>query len=306
MFRLISNNVSASKIAAFLNEKLHGEEFQICKPCSFIKLSENCVTYATNQKNTERIIKKVKKSKIKNLLVICPLEMKGKNLPFTAVFSLNPRLGFIKIIRRFFVREIPPKISSKAIIEKEAKIGSNVSIGSCSYVGQDVTIGDSTIIGKNVVINGKVNIGKHCLIKDNTTIGSEGFSFEYDEDDIPIHFPQMGKILIGNHVWIGSNSTIERPALDETIIEDHVKIDDLVHISHNCLIGEKTLIIAGSILSGGVKVGKKCWISPNSTILQKVSVGEHAVIGIGAVVTKDVPPNSVVAGNPARLIKKKT
>ena len=95
---------------------------------------------------------------------------------------------------------------------------------------------------------------------------------------------------------MGSNNTIARGTINNTIIEDHVKIDDNVHIAHNCCISKNTIITACVEISGSVKVGKNCWIGPNSSIIQKINIGNNCTIGIGAILTKDVKDNSKIMG----------
>jgi UDP-3-O-[3-hydroxymyristoyl] glucosamine N-acyltransferase len=297
VYILKPNKIYASEIAEFLNSRLVGEDFIVTTPCSLANMKKDCVTYVKNRDYLE----KLRAGDSGHVLAIMPEESTGKQDGVSIILSKTPRLDFIKVIQEFFIDEMKHEISGRAIIEKGAILGKNVAIGANSLIGSEVKIMDNTIIGTNVVIQGKVDIGKNCVIKDNSTIGSEGFGFEYDED-IPLHFPQIGKITIGNNVWIGSNSTIERPALDETILEDHVKVDDLVQIGHHCVVGEGSLITAGTILCGGVKIGKKCWISPNVTIIQRVKVGDGALVGMGSVVLKDVEPGTVIAGNPAKFI----
>jgi UDP-3-O-[3-hydroxymyristoyl] glucosamine N-acyltransferase len=292
MYVLKPNKIYASEIAEFLNSKLVGKDFIVTGPSSLENIKENTVVYAKENYTLPKGIKSV--------VVICKMPVKGN---VAHIKSENPRLDFIRTVSEFFVDEGKHIIDKRAVIEDGAVIGHNVAVGVNAYIGSEVRLGDNTIVGKNVVISGQVDIGKNCVIKDNATIGSEGFGFEYDDDDIPQHFPQIGKIIIGSNVWVGSNSTIERPAMDATIIEDHVKIDDLVQIGHNCVVGKGSLITAGTILCGGVKIGKKCWISPNVTIIQKTNVGDGALVGMGAVVIRDVKTYTVVAGNPARLIR---
>ncbi|HIJ65900.1 MAG TPA: UDP-3-O-(3-hydroxymyristoyl)glucosamine N-acyltransferase, partial [Candidatus Hydrogenedentes bacterium] len=131
-----------------------------------------------------------------------------------------------------------------------------------------------------------------------------GFSFVFDENALH-HFPQIGRIVIGNHVWIGSNVCIERAALDETRIDDHCKIDDLVQIGHNANIHEACQITAGVIICGRVVLEPGCWVAPNAVIDNGVRVGHDALIGTGSVIRKDVEPNTVVAGVPGRVLRKR-
>jgi UDP-3-O-[3-hydroxymyristoyl] glucosamine N-acyltransferase len=153
------------------------------------------------------------------------------------------------------------------------------------------------------VIADDVKIGRHCLIRSNSVIGEEGFGFEYEEDGTPIRIPHLGSVEIGDFVEIGNFTAIARGTLKNTIIHSHVKIDNLVHIAHNCIIGEKSMVIACAEVSGSSIVGKKCWLGAGCSTMQKIKIGDNCLIGIGAVVLKDVLPGAVMAGNPAKLIR---
>ena len=142
--------------------------------------------------------------------------------------------------------------------------------------------------------------GKGLVVGRNTVIGREGFGFAKDGDKW-IRMPHQGKVIIGDNVEIGSNCTIDRGCLDNTVIGNGVKIDNLCHIAHSCKIGDNTIITAGVIFSGSVTVGKNVWIAPNSTIRTRVTIGDNAFIGIGSNVVKDVPEGTTVYGNPARV-----
>ena len=149
-----------------------------------------------------------------------------------------------------------------------------------------------------------MKVGKNCVIKDNTVIGSEGFGFEYDEKGIPMHFPQIGEVVIGDNVWIGSNTTIERGTFEKTVIGNNILIEDVVQIGHNCIIGNNTFISGGVIICGSVIVGKNCWLAPNSVIREGIQIGDRGFVGLGAVVVKDVPEGDIVVGNPAKKFEK--
>ena len=101
-------------------------------------------------------------------------------------------------------------------------------------------------------------------------------------------------MVIGDRVEIGAKCTVARGAIDDTIVSNDVKIDDQVHVAHNCFIGDKTIITACAELSGGVKVGKSCWLGPNSSIIEKVKLGDNAFVGIGVVVDRDLGEKSTV------------
>lgn len=155
-------------------------------------------------------------------------------------------------------------------------------------------------IGKNTVIHDCVEIEHSVVIGDNCTIGGEGFGYV---DGERIH--HRGKVIIKSGTHIGNNVCIDRGVIDNTEIGENVRIDNLVHIAHGAKIGEESYIVANSTVCGSVVLGRGVWVAPNSVINQKLTVGDYAVIGSGAVVVKDVKANTTVAGVPAKEIKKK-
>ena len=196
-------------------------------------------------------------------------------------------------------------VSKNAEVHPKAEIGEDAHIGPFCFIGPNVKIGDRTKILSNTVIYGDTVIGSDCVISSNTTIGSEGFGFSFTGEDF-VHFAHLGSIIIGNGVWIGSNCTIEQAQLDETLIGDHVKIDDLVHIAHNSIIGKFSQITGGTVISGRAKIGEGCWISPNSTIDNGCEIGDNCIVGIACLVRKNFPKNSVIVGNPGKILRKNT
>ena len=237
-----------------------------------------------------------------NIVLISTNDVKKKtNIPI--IYSKNPRLDFQRVVMEFFSdEEFTSGIHSSAIVESNVKIGENVYVGPNCYIAKDVIIGDNTKILSNTVIFGVTEIGKNCVISSNCTIGSEGFSFSYDEKEF-VHFNHIGGISIGNNVWIGSNCTVEKSQLDQTIIEDHVKIDDLVHISHNTVIRKSSQITVGAIICGRAKIGEDCWIAPNAVIDTGCEIGNNCFVGISSVVRNDFPDNCVMVGTPAKLLR---
>ena len=213
-----------------------------------------------------------------------------------AFVSENPRLDFIRalsaISRLIGFKDSPGPHS----IEPSATIG----VG--CFVDAGVSIGENTILEPNVSIFRNTRIGANCIIRAGATIGSSGFGFEREDDGTPITFPHLGGVVIGDNVEVGACSCIARGTLGDTLIKDSVKIDNLVHIAHNCVINNNAFIIACAEISGGVEVEKNAWIAPNSSVNQKITVGANSLVGLGAVVVKDVAPGSVVAGNPARIL----
>ncbi len=209
----------------------------------------------------------------------------------------NPRLLFIKLLV-FLDEEIGFSTwDQPSVIDPSAQLGQNVVIES------GCEIGANTIIEPNVVIHAGTRIGSHSRIRSCSSIGGDGFGFERLEDGTPLRFPHLGGVTIGNYVEVGSCTAIARGTLSDTLIEDNVKIDNLVHIAHNCTIKNGAFIIACAEISGGVVVGKNAWVAPNSCTHQKIAIGDNALVGLGAVVTKNVPADTVYAGNPAKKIR---
>lgn len=150
----------------------------------------------------------------------------------------------------------------------------------------------------------KIIKGKNVQIGDNCSIGNDGFQYIKDVDGGLIKFPHFGNVILEDDVEIANNTCIDRGALSNTIIRKGVKIDNLVHIAHNVEIGENTQVIALSMIAGSVKIGKDCWISPSSCIKNQLTIGDNVLIGMGAVVISDVESDSVMVGNPAKLLRK--
>jgi UDP-3-O-[3-hydroxymyristoyl] glucosamine N-acyltransferase len=205
-------------------------------------------------------------------------------------------------MKNFFQRPLAKGISATAYI------GSNVTLGEDLYIGHHVVIEDDCVIGNrsridhNTVIRSKTVIGNDVVIGCNTSIGSDGFGYEKNEDSIQELIPHIGNVYIEDYVEIGDNVTIDKAVLGSTIIGSHSKVDNQTYIAHGVRIGKNCLLIGGSVVSGSAVISDDVWISPNATLINKVHVGEKAMIGIGAVVLKNVDSETVVAGNPARPI----
>jgi UDP-3-O-[3-hydroxymyristoyl] glucosamine N-acyltransferase len=241
----------------------------------------------------------------------------------------QPRLTFARAAK--MLRGRPPRrgIHSSVIVSPSAKIGNNVAIGAGAILGEHVSIGDETTIGAGSVIGDDVGIavtiGNHCRIDANVTIypgtslgdrvivqagavlGSEGFGYIRDEQTGRYEqSPQIGRLVIEDDVEIGANSTIDRGALDETRIRRGSKIDNLVHIGHNCQIGENVIIAAQTGLSGSVT------IEDNVIMGGQVGIGDHARVEAGAMIGGQggILPKKVLRGKgvvfwgtPARPVK---
>ena len=186
----------------------------------------------------------------------------------------------------------------------ESQIHESARIHPSAVVERGCVIGSNVIVEPNVTIHSGTRIGSNSRIRSNSSIGGDGFGFERLDGNTSIRFPHLAGVLIGKSVEIGACTCIARGTLADTKIYDYAKIDNLVHIAHNCHIRSGAYVIAGAEVSGGVVVGENSWISPNACVLQKVKIGANSLVGLGAVVTKNVEDGVIVAGNPAKMLRK--
>lgn len=218
---------------------------------------------------------------------------------------VNPRRGFLKVLQQFFVSETTMGVvNQSAQIDNDVKynpkmvnIGPNVVIESGSEIGDFVSIGANTVIKSNTIIENNCKIGSNC------TIGGVGFGYELNEENSYELMPHIGNVHIGENVEIGNNVCIDRAVMGSTILSENVKVDNLVHIAHGVHVGRNSLIIANAMIAGSVEVGENVWISPSASIRQKLQVESDSLVGMGAVVVKNVTKSSIVAGNPAKPFK---
>ena len=169
-------------------------------------------------------------------------------------------------------------IRAHSIIGDNCLLGKNIQIGSNVSIGNNVVIGSNTIINANVTIENNVQIGKNCIFFSGSRIGTDGFGYAPDDDGSWSKIPQRGSVVIEDNVHIGANTTIDCGTIDNTIIRAGVKIDNLVHIAHNCEIGENTIIAAMAGFAGSSKIGKNCMIGGGARIGPNISIADKTVI----------------------------
>ncbi|HEX19954.1 MAG TPA: UDP-3-O-(3-hydroxymyristoyl)glucosamine N-acyltransferase [Acidiferrobacteraceae bacterium] len=205
-----------------------------------------------------------------------------------ALIMDNPRLGFAIIAQLLSpIQDIIKGIHPSACIDEAATIDPDVSIGPQCVIGPHVRIGSGCIIYPNVTIQAGVQVGQECVIHAGVVIGADGFGFTKDQDQW-VKVPQLGTVVIGNQVEIGANTTIDRGALENTIIEDGVKLDNLVQIAHNVHIGENTAIAACTGIAGSTSIGKRCTVGGQATILGHLQIVDDVHITASSLVTGSI------------------
>jgi len=178
-------------------------------------------------------------------------------------------------------------IGANAVIESGVELADNVVIGAGCFIGKNASIGANTKLWANVSIYHEVVIGSDCLIQANTVIGSDGFGYANDKGEW-IKIPQLGTVRVGNRVEIGSCTTIDRGALDDTVIEDNVIIDNQMQIAHNVHIGYGTAMAGGTIVAGSTKIGKYCIIGGASVINGHIEITDGVTITGMAMVMRSI------------------
>ncbi|MBL4764333.1 MAG: UDP-3-O-(3-hydroxymyristoyl)glucosamine N-acyltransferase [Colwellia sp.] len=192
-------------------------------------------------------------------------------------------------------------IGANSVIESGVHLADNVSIGAGCFIGENVSIGKGTTLWSNISIYHRVVIGQACLIQANTVIGSDGFGYAPVNTQYKWHkIPQLGSVIIGDHVEIGASTTIDRGALENTLIKDGVILDNQIQIAHNVIIGENTAMAACSVIAGSTVIGKNCTIAGLVGINGHINITDNCIFTGMAMVTKDITNSGVYSsGMPA-------
>jgi UDP-3-O-[3-hydroxymyristoyl] glucosamine N-acyltransferase len=213
-------------------------------------------------------------------------------------------------------------IHSSAVIETTAKIGSDVFIGPYAYIGENciigdgcsiyphVYIGDNTKIGNNCILNPGVKIyhdcliGEGCIIHAGSVIGSDGFGFAPQSDTEFMKIPQLGNVILEDHVEVGANVAIDRATIGSTIIRKGVKLDNLIQIGHNVEVGENSVMAGQTGIAGSTKIGKNCMFGGQVGIAGHLKIANGTKIGAQGGVLGDIKEeNTIILGSPAIEIK---
>ncbi|WP_417658446.1 UDP-3-O-(3-hydroxymyristoyl)glucosamine N-acyltransferase [Pseudidiomarina sp.] len=190
-------------------------------------------------------------------------------------------------------------IGANAVIAEQVELADNVTVGVGCYIGPNTRIGVGTQLWQHVVIYHNCVIGENCLVHAGTVIGADGFGWA-NEGGKWIKIPQLGRVVIGNRVDIGASTTIDRGALDDTIISDGVIIDNQCQIAHNVFIDEDTAIAGCTVLAGSCRIGKRCLIGGATAINGHISVCDDVQIsGFSMVIKEITEPGAYASGIPA-------
>lgn len=254
--------------------------------------------------------------------LIVPLEWPSPSYR-TVIRVPDPRNAFARALSRFYpTAELKPGIHATAVVGKDVEMGALVyigphavvgdgarigvasSIGAGCFVGKRVSLGEGCILHPNVTVYENVDIGRGSILHSGCVIGADGFGYVMEHERWH-KFPQVGRVEIGAFVEIGANSCVDRAALGVTSIGEGTKLDNMVHVGHNCRIGRHVVVAAQTGFSGGVVVEDYAVIGGQVGIGDKARIGSGAVLGsgCGVLTSKIVPAGVTLWGTPARPLK---
>jgi UDP-3-O-[3-hydroxymyristoyl] glucosamine N-acyltransferase len=237
----------------------------------------------------------------------------------TVIEVADPYLEFLRLLEMFHprIQWLEPGIHPSSVVSPTAILGVDVSVGAFSYVGAGAVIGAGTRIFPQVVISAGVQVGERCeihshvslregvrlgarvVVQDGVVIGADGFGFA-PEGDHYRKIPQLGIVSIGDDVEIGANTTVDRATLGETTIGAGTKLDNLIQVAHNAVVGSNTVIAAQTGISGSTRIGDNCRVGGQVGMIGHLRIGDRVNIGAQSGVGDDVPDGETVSGSPAR------
>lgn len=304
-----SKNISYSlcELSSYIGGKIIGDEnIKINNIASLIDAREGDITFLSNPKY-EHLVNKTKASAL----------IASHSYPDflgSILCTENPYLAYAKIIELFYPQNHTcegisddvsfgenVQIQDNVTIKSKVVLGNNVLIGQNTFIhpgvkiGDNCKIGDDCILYPNVVIYSNVIIGKGVIIHAGTIIGGDGFGYAQDGDK-SYKIPQVGGVIIEDNVEIGCNTTIDRGALGNTIIGEGTKIDNLVQIAHNVVLGNNCIIVAQAAIAGSTKMGNGVALGGQSAVAGHIKVGDYVKLAAKSGLTKDTPSNTTWGG----------
>jgi UDP-3-O-[3-hydroxymyristoyl] glucosamine N-acyltransferase len=237
------------------------------------------------------------------------------------VHVADPQLAFARLLDFFHPRQpFCTDVAANASVSEKARLANNVRVGPFSYIGENSQIGENTEIHAGVIIYRDVKIGRDCLIYSHVVIrenveigdrviihpgaviGADGFGYGHNADGTPVKIPQKGKVIIAAGCEIGANTCIDRSTIEETVLSENVKLDNLVQIGHNVLIGKNTVISSQTGISGSSEIGENVIIGGQAGIADHIKIADNVMIAAKSGVTGSIKTRMTIAGIPHQEI----
>ena len=307
------NTLTLQEINALVEGELEGNPEIVIKGVSGIKeAKEGDITFLANSKYEVLI-----DTSMASAIITSRDMQRHTSKPIIRVE--NPSLAFTKVISYMFPenKKFPKGVHPTAVLGQGVRLGKNVALGPyvvidddvqinddtiiCAgvFVGHGTTIGAGTLIYPNVTIRERIAIGNRVIVHAGTVIGSDGFGF-VEVSGVHQKIPQVGIVVVEDDVEIGSCVTIDRARFGKTVIGHGTKIDNLVQIAHNVIVGENSIIVAQAGISGSSVLGKNVILAGQSGLVGHIEIGDNVIVGAQAGVTKSVPKNTFIVGSPAK------
>jgi len=296
----MSFNLSLQQIVEQLGGSVSGEADTLIVRVGSLALAQTgAIGFFSDTKYTSQL-----NSTAASAVIIRPEHASLTNLP--KIISDNPYAYFAKVSQLLNPVYIATKgthvsavidasvqfpascsIAANVVIESNVKIGHNVTIGAGSVIERNSSIADDTVLEANVTVKHGSQIGKNCHLFSGCVIGNDGFGYA-EEAGRWVKIPQVGRVVIHDFVDIGANTTIDRGAIDDTVIEEGVKLDNLIQIAHNCRIGAHTVIAGCTGIAGSAVIGKHCKIGGAAMILGHLSIVDNVTISPGSMIMRSI------------------
>lgn len=288
-----SKNKTLDQIAELIGAELAGDgSIQINGINGIDRAEVNEITFISD----EKYFGKIKESSAG--AIIADKKLEGVAIPLLLVKNVD--MAVIEVLKLF--SEGPPApqpgIHPSAVVEADAEIGDGTYIGPGCYVGANSRIGSDSRLDANVVVYHDCRIGSNCIIQANTTIGAVGFGYSFIDGRHRL-IPHIGGVIIEDFVEIGANSCVDRAKFGNTIIGAGTKIDNLVQIAHNVVVGKCCLIVAQVAIAGSSEVGNGVVMAGQAGIKDHIKIGDGVIIGAQAGVMTDISPGRHILGSPA-------
>lgn len=311
--------MTTREIATIVRGEISGDEgAEILRVAKIEESGPGDLTFLANPK----YLKHVAGTKASAILVSASFDTMHADLPkgLTVIKVPDPYVAFLQVLKLIspipdpFSKGVHPTASvaasavigthvslgAHAVVGENASIGSGTKIGPCCVIGDGVTIGENCLIYPHVTLYHGCRVGKNVIIQAGTVIGSDGFGFAPRSDGTYEKIPQLGVVVLEDDVEVGANCTIDRATLGQTVLKRGAKLDNMVHIAHNVVVGEDTVIAAQTGISGSTKVGKNVIIAGQVGIVGHIEIADRTVLLAKTGVSKSTEPGVTYWSTPAK------